>query len=282
MSIGPNVSPDEFVENDEDSEVEDEEQTTEQPEGTEDSESASEEGDGDDQFTTFDIEQVPEEYREHVARLQKQLQGDYTRKTQGLADQRKALEAERGTVDLAKEIINSPEMARFIALRDAGKLSGETEAPDELDELREQADPEVAKFIEKAIEKGVEERTRPFQKGLAKINALIFAASTPDWKDHYEDIQKAMKADPSLTLEAAYKEVKGEKAPLLSAENAKLKRELEKLRNDAKKAGTTEKPGPPKAPTKKAAAKSWADAVAQAVEELGEPTTDDPLFGTEG
>lgn len=39
----------------------------------------------------FRLEDVPEEYREHVSRYTKQVQGAYTRKTQELAEQRKTL-----------------------------------------------------------------------------------------------------------------------------------------------------------------------------------------------
>lgn len=46
----------------------------------------------------FKLEDVPEEYREHVARYVKQAQGDYTRKTTALAEQRRAVEAEAAKV----------------------------------------------------------------------------------------------------------------------------------------------------------------------------------------
>lgn len=46
----------------------------------------------------FKLEDVPEEYREHVERYVKQAQGDYTRKTTALAEQRRSVEAEAAKV----------------------------------------------------------------------------------------------------------------------------------------------------------------------------------------
>lgn len=48
--------------------------------------------DGDESFTNFRIEDVPEEYREHVEKAYKQLRADYTRKTQSLAQERREAE----------------------------------------------------------------------------------------------------------------------------------------------------------------------------------------------
>ncbi len=50
---------------------------------------------------SFKLEDVPEELREHVGRYVKQVQGDFTRKTQTLAQQRKEVEAEQAEAETA-------------------------------------------------------------------------------------------------------------------------------------------------------------------------------------
>lgn len=69
-----------------------------------------------DSFTKFDLNSVPEEYRPFVESAYKQFQGDYTRKTQDLAEQRKALEgldpnAAREAIQFVDAIQNDPQYA---------------------------------------------------------------------------------------------------------------------------------------------------------------------------
>ena len=59
--------------------------------GTEDASDTDAEQ-ADESFTNFRIEDVPEEYREHVEKAYKQLQADYTRKAQSVAEERREAE----------------------------------------------------------------------------------------------------------------------------------------------------------------------------------------------
>src|SRR5262245_17138397 len=69
--------------------------------------------------TPFNLNDVPEEVREYVDRYNKQLQGAYTRKTQELAEQRKALEPNNA---LLSRLQSDDETTRDAAVREALKL----------------------------------------------------------------------------------------------------------------------------------------------------------------
>jgi hypothetical protein len=280
MSIGPNPNAEDLgsiAEVDESVEASEEEATQDQGEGIDQSESATEESE--DSFTDFDRTQIPEEYREDVDKIYKRFQADYTRKTQALSGMRKEVEASRETVEMAREIVESPELERFLQLRNAGKLSGETTERDEIEDLREQADPTVAALVEKTVKKLIGEQTADLNAGMAKINAVIFAAQHQDWQTYHKDMQKIMRANPGMTLEDAYDRAK---APVTSAENVTLRRQVAELQSRLKKDGTVEKPGPPKPPVKSRRASSWEEARAMALAEHGEPNADDVLYGAEG
>jgi hypothetical protein len=57
----------------------------------------------------FDINSVPEEYREHVVALERQFKGEFTRKSQELAEQRKQFEAHEAELDFVKALNENPE-----------------------------------------------------------------------------------------------------------------------------------------------------------------------------
>jgi hypothetical protein len=90
----------------------------------------------------FSLDAVPEELREHVGRLAKQLQADYTRKTMSLADQRKALQAQ---IDLEERLAN--EDTRNEALQELlGRYDLELDLGDEDEDGEEEGegfDPEA-------------------------------------------------------------------------------------------------------------------------------------------
>lgn len=64
---------------------------------------------GEEILERFKLEDVPEEYREDVGRYVKQAQGDYTRKTMELAEQRRTVEAEAEQIKAIRETFDKLE-----------------------------------------------------------------------------------------------------------------------------------------------------------------------------
>jgi len=98
------------------------EDAVDQPEVAEDAAAPSEAGPGEENSVAngdgpaleapFDINEVPQEVREHVEKYNRQLQGEFTRKTQELAESRKG-----EPVDVASELLSElEEDARLEAL----------------------------------------------------------------------------------------------------------------------------------------------------------------------
>jgi hypothetical protein len=79
----------------------------------------------------FNINDVAEEYREHVERYNKQLQGAYTSKTQELADQRKQFEAYQAELDFVNALRENPETQQEAFRHLAEKLGYDLEEEDE-------------------------------------------------------------------------------------------------------------------------------------------------------
>jgi hypothetical protein len=91
---------------------------------------------GDESFTNFRIEDVPEEHREYVEKAYKQLQGDYTRKTQSLAQERQEAENAMAFIAALQSEDQRADALRQIAQAYGGEqalldiLGYETEEPD--------------------------------------------------------------------------------------------------------------------------------------------------------
>lgn len=106
----------------------------------------------------FKLEDVPEEIREHVARYVKQVQGDYTRKTTTLAEQRRAVEAEAEQIKAIRETFDKLESedTRDEAIMELVSKYGYTfeeaeaqadAAADETGEVAELRDPRVDELL---------------------------------------------------------------------------------------------------------------------------------------
>src|SRR4051794_23746749 len=57
----------------------------------------------------FDINEVPEEYRDYVSNIERQFKGHYTKKTQDLADQRKTYEEAQPILDWVESLRTDPQ-----------------------------------------------------------------------------------------------------------------------------------------------------------------------------
>lgn len=78
-------------------------------------EDATNPAEGEESFTKFNLAEVPEEYREHVEQAYKQLQGDYTRKTQETAEFRKNAEAAMSLADALRTPEGQAQIFRELA-----------------------------------------------------------------------------------------------------------------------------------------------------------------------
>lgn len=96
-----------------------------------------------DTFTTFRLEDVPEEQREYVEKAYKQLQGDYTRKTQSLAEERRQAEQAQALVTALQSEDHRQAALNYIAELSGGEqellkaLGYETDDPTAVEEAIE-------------------------------------------------------------------------------------------------------------------------------------------------
>lgn len=71
----------------------------------------------------FNINDVPEDYRSHVEAYVKQTQGAFTKKTQGLAEQRKQYEAAQADAAFLQSLRSDPEVQQAV-LRELAEAHG--------------------------------------------------------------------------------------------------------------------------------------------------------------
>lgn len=112
---------------------------------------------GEEILERFKLEDVPEEYREDVGRYVKQAQGDYTRKTMELAEQRRTVEAEAEQIKAIRETFDKLESedTRDEAVMELVKRYGytfeeaeaEAEAVEGAGEVAEFRDPRVDEIL---------------------------------------------------------------------------------------------------------------------------------------
>ena len=133
----------------------------------------------------------------NVAKLMKNMQADYTRKTQELATQRKELLRERES--LSKVKFEIPEVGEYDPF-DEGSVQKRIEA-------------EVAKKLKLLLE--------PMQQEAELLKAesdyLAFLGSNPDFKTDLglrSEVQSLLEKNPSLDLETAYWAAKGRQAKM--------------------------------------------------------------------
>lgn len=162
--------------------VEQEASETTTPEGTVDAAAAPPEtGTSEQQYdvlSTFSLEDVPEEHRPHVELYVKQVQGDYTRKTQQLAEDRKAVKDFQELVGrLESEDTRDEAMAEF-ARKYGYEFGDEPPGTHEEDEEFDEnfRDPRVDKLVQRFDEQEQARRDAEQAEAQAAQDAEILGA----------------------------------------------------------------------------------------------------------
>jgi hypothetical protein len=164
------------------------------PEGDDTSETVEYEEEGSEPQSlswTEALDRVPPDIR----RLMKNMQGDYTRKTQELAEQRRELVREREALIRGSKNIN---------------------APDELPEYDPFNEQSIAARIEAEVARRLREVLDPMEQEYNVMKAedayKSFLVEHPDFKDDQprrDAVQGMLEDNPSLDLETAYYAAKG-------------------------------------------------------------------------
>lgn len=158
-----------------------------------------------------ELENVPE----NVKKLYMNLKADYTKKTQQIAEERKALASERSKMEaLFKTYMNS----------DVYKQQEQDAAYDgEVDPFNPET---VTRAIKAEAAKVMRQQAETFQQEFAKKERLLsiekFKADRPDFDTHKVEMYKILSSNPNVKFEDAYYITKARKAEV---EAAKAKEE---------------------------------------------------------
>jgi hypothetical protein len=173
-----------------------------------------------DTYKGLDYNKITSELPDDAQKLLSNMRSDYTRKTQELARERKALEQQREALvksDFAKNI----------------KIKAETEvAFDPFDDASVQAK------IEQEVAKRMQEMLNPLQKQYElqqnQMELDKFKASNPDLMTYKKDVAKLLLQNENLSLQQAYFIVKGQKQ---NDHSRQLEEELSSYKSQAKEYG---------------------------------------------
>lgn len=184
----------------------------------------------------IDYNRVIKSLPDDAQKLLSNLRADYTRKTQELSEQRKQLEAMRGSLTNSEFNTQIDEVA-----------NAETVKLDPYD------DDSFNKRIEQEVARRLQEMMKPIrveQEMTQRRNQLEkFKADNPDLMDYRDDIAGLLKSNESLSLQDAYHIIKGRKTNERLAElEAENKARKEKMREAGLKisTGTRGSEKPPK------------------------------------
>lgn len=236
---------------------------------------------------TFDLDSVPPELRPQAEALKKSLLGDYTKKTQRLAQQEREVQQQANQwnelADQVNQIVQSADWKAFQEFKASGGVpQGGARGQSNDGGVDEFDDPDLSRLdsrvaeSQRAFETRLVQMQEKFDQELGRVQARLFAATHPDWHNYKAEIQAeiaaAGKRGQSLSLDEAYSNVvtrnKARHATTLEQELAEAKRKLAE-------AGTTEKPVSPKIKTPKREIKSFKDAAAAALDQIPTPAGDD-------
>ncbi len=163
------------------------------------------------------IKQVPPD----IARLMKNMQGDYTRKTQELSEQRRDFKRERE------------------ALMAGSKNLQEREVP-EYDPFNEES---IKARIENEVTRRLREVLEPMEQEYkvmqAEDNYKSFLTEHPDFKDDQtlrSEVQHLLESNSSLDLETAYWAAKGKQSKTQKAQERDARKAKRAAQKDAAKA----------------------------------------------
>ncbi len=158
-----------------------------------------------------------------IARLMRQMQGDYTRKTQELAEQRRDFVREREALMRGAETLREPEVPEYDPFNEAS-VNARIEA-------------EVSKRLREVLEPMQQE----YQTMQAEDSYKSFLSSHPDFEGDQalrSEVQNLLEGNDGLDLETAYWAAKGKQARV-EREQQRTKRAAERKANrEAARKGT--------------------------------------------
>lgn len=165
------------------------------------------------------LSQVPPD----IARLMRQMQGDYTRKTQELAEQRRDFVREREALMRGAETLREPEVPEYDPFNEAS-VNARIEA-------------EVSRRLREVLEPMQQE----YQTMQAEDSYKQFLADHPDFEGDQalrSEVQHLLEGNDGLDLETAYWAAKGKQARI-EREQQRTKRAAERKANrEAARKGT--------------------------------------------
>ena len=160
-------------------------------------------------------------------KLLSNMRSDYTRKSQELSEQRKALEGQAAELEAQRK-----------AMLESGYLEKLAEKANQEVEVNPWDEKSIEGRIEQEVAKRLEELMRPMQTEYAvqqrEMQLRQFKSEHPDLEDYKHEIVDTLKQNEGMRLEQAYWLVKGQK---LDAAMKTQARELDQYKNAAREAG---------------------------------------------
>lgn len=213
---------------------------------------------------SFDLSKVPEALRPQAETLRKSLLGDYTRKTQALAEREKALEGRGLNHEIVERLLQDPALDQFLQWRRSRGMGGDEEFSDGEEST---LDGDGAAPPDRRVTQ-VQTETTALQRRVADLEAALFTQRHPDWRQHSTRILQLLEADPTMDYEKAYDLATSRPA---RAENMQLKARVKELEDQLKAKGSVEAGRTPTTTVmgKRPRARSFEDAVELARSALG-------------
>ena len=165
------------------------------------------------------MKQVPPD----IAKLMKQLQGDYTRKTQELASERKNFLREREALMKGAETLQERELPEY--------------DPYNEDSIKARIENEVSRRLKEVLEPMQQE----YQTMQAEDNYKSFLSNHPDFetdKGLRSEVQHLLESNASLDLETAYWAAKGKQSRMKAQADAEKRSAKRKADREAAMTGT--------------------------------------------
>ena len=160
-------------------------------------------------------------------KLLSNMRSDYTRKSQELSDQRKAMEVQMKELQAQKDALMESDYYKTL----------QSKASEEVD-FNPWDESSVESRIEQEVAKRLEEMMRPMQNEYAvrqrEAQLTQFKADHPDMMDYKHEIVEVLQQNEGMRLEQAYWLIKGQK---LDAKMKHQDQELRQYKSAAREAG---------------------------------------------
>lgn len=163
------------------------------------------------------IKQVPPD----IAKLMKQMQGDYTRKTQELSEQRKDFKREREALMIGSKNLQEREVPEYDPFNE--------------DSIKARIENEVTRRLREVLEP-MEQEYKVMQ---AEDNYKSFLSEHPDFREDQalrSEVQHLLEGNTGLDLETAYWAAKGKQTKAQKAQDRESRKAKRAAQKDAAKA----------------------------------------------